>query len=133
MSGFGLLNVNLDAKQWEPIAIIGLAGVAGYFLYIHLQARNQQTQAANDFNTAEAPAQSQYQGLLQLAGLQTVLSALGLSSAPASSTASTSTGTSSATPNPGQAYYSAPTPTPRGTTAATASTTSVGSDNPGSV
>jgi hypothetical protein len=70
MAGIGLFNFDIDAKSVEPIAIIAVAGVAGYFLYVHLQARNTATSQAAATNAAEAPVQSELGGLEQLALLQ---------------------------------------------------------------
>jgi hypothetical protein len=39
MAGIGLINLDLDAKGVEPIAILALAGVAGWFLFRALGER----------------------------------------------------------------------------------------------
>jgi hypothetical protein len=101
--------VGIDAKQWEPLAILALAGVAGYFLWQHLQA----TTGNAALNAAGASTTQAIDNEEQLA----VLSALTGGGAGTSSPSQLA--------NPDQVFYTAP-QTSGGTATATASTSSTG-------
>lgn len=92
--------VGIDAKQFEPLAVMALAGVAGYFLWQHLNQRQQaQSSSITDTsNPALAGGAAALNDLEQLAVLQalthtTTASATnnGTTNANTSSTAGTAT------------------------------------------
>lgn len=67
MAVFGL--VALDAKTVEPLAIIAVAGVAGYFLWQHLQQQNAAAQPSQ-YQVASNETTAQLENLQQLSLLQ---------------------------------------------------------------
>lgn len=72
MAGIGLFNFDIDAKSVEPIAIIAVCGVAGYFLWSHLQQQKAANAAATtDPLTALAnQTNNAYDNEIQMAELQ---------------------------------------------------------------
>lgn len=84
MAGIGLFNFNIDAKNVEPVAVIALAGLAGFFIWRYLQT--QQSAAAQPGSNI---LDQQYQDALQSSELQSLFG--GSTAASTASTANTST------------------------------------------
>jgi hypothetical protein len=56
-----LLDLNIDAKWIEPVVVLGVLGVAGYFLFQYLsqqQAANASNNQASSLNDAEYQSES---------------------------------------------------------------------------
>ena len=127
MAGIGLFNFDIDAKSVEPIAIIALAGIAGYFLYQHLQSQ----QAAAAANTPSAYDQAAADTTAELEQYQQLALLQAFSGSSAGTGTNVNTGSAAATSQastvPIIAAASASVPS------TTASTSSVGSTTPGSI
>lgn len=113
---------SIDAKQVEPLLIMAVCAIAGYFMWNHLKASNASAQPSA-VDQQGADMNSYMQQVEQISLLQALLGT-GSSSSGTAQTASSATTTQSSIP------IVAPTPA---APSATASTTSVGSSNPGSV
>ena len=113
---------SIDAKQVEPLLIMAVCAIAGYFMWNHLKASNASVQPSA-VDQQGADMNSYMQQVEQISLLQALLGT-GSSSSSTAQTASSATTTQSSIP------IVAPTPA---APSATASTTSVGSSNPGSV
>ena len=113
---------SIDAKQVEPLLIMAVCAIAGYFLWNHLKTSNASAQPSAASQQG-ADMNSYMQQVEEMSLLQALLGT-GSSSSSTAQTASSATTTQSSIP------IVAPTPA---APSATASTTSVGSSNPGSV
>lgn len=113
---------SIDAKQVEPLLIMAVCAIAGYFMWNHLKASNASAQPSA-VDQQGADMNSYMQQVEQISLLQALLGT-GSSSSGTAQTASSATTTQSSI------AIVAPTPA---APSATASTTSVGSSNPGSV
>ena len=83
MAGISL--VSLDLSRWEPVGVLALLGVGGYFAYKHLAAAN---------GAAAQQASDPYAGLIQQASELSLLQQAGiLSGGTATSTTGTATST----------------------------------------
>lgn len=96
MAGIGLFNFEIDAKSVEPIAILALAGVAGFFLFRHL---NSQNNAAGDTSAIGAAATADSSLFGQLSQLAILQSLTGSAAGSNATGATTSTGTASGNPS----------------------------------
>ena len=114
---------SIDAKQVEPLLIMAVCAIAGYFMWNHLKASNASVQPSA-VDQQGADMNSYMQQVEQMSLLQTLLGTGSSGSSVVAQTASSATTTQSSIP------IVAPTPA---APSATASTTSVGSSNPGSV
>jgi flagellar basal body-associated protein FliL len=119
---------SIDAKQVEPLLIMAVCAIAGYFMWNHLKASNASNASAQPSAVDQqgADMNSYMQQVEQMSLLQALLG----TGSSSSSTAQTAQTASSATTTQSSIPIVAPTPA---APSATASTTSVGSSNPGSV
>lgn len=99
MAGIGLINLDLDAKTIEPIAILAGASVVGYFIYKYLsqqQADNaaQASALADATGPSNAYAEAQQYSLLSalLGGGETTTNAQGSVTTQSGQTTTTGTG-----------------------------------------
>jgi predicted negative regulator of RcsB-dependent stress response len=104
MAGISL--VSLDLSRWEPVGVLALLGVGGYFAYKHLAAAN---------GAAAQQASDPYAGLIQQASELSLLQQAGILSG---GTATSATGTSAA--NAGTATTSQSSPSGGSTVTTTA-------------
>jgi len=60
---------SLEGKSLEPIAILALAGIAGYFLFAHLKAKQAPASAADLTSTGGTPIAQQIANVAMLQSL----------------------------------------------------------------
>jgi len=106
--------VSLDAKSIEPLAILALAGIAGWFLYAHLKAG--QAPSITAAGTGDAVIAADQTALGQAAQISMLQALFGQSS------------TAQPAPSLATPTYSAPAPaTPAPSTSSLGTTTNAGS------
>jgi hypothetical protein len=116
----GISFISLDATKAEPIAIIALAGFAGYLLYVHLQSQKQ-ANAQQSASDAASYGPAQYIGEIEQMDLLNSL--LGGSSTTGGTSSTTGTNVDPALPT----YSSASSTTSATNTSSLGTTTTAGS------